>query len=321
MLGHGIAPKYGDQMRAFVGVTDWSWYQFLAARPSLTEVNFWRPSGRGFGAIGTGEPFLFKTHSPHNRLVGAGFLSGAARLRLSEAWEYFGESNGVASLEEMRQVIGRYRKQEVGAGEDPEIGCILLRDVNFVGREMALAPPHDFASNIVMGKKYDLGSPEGSHIEEALAQLLVASGLPAGVVGPVFGDPRLSPTRVGQRAFKLLLLDAYQRRCGITGARITPTLDAAHIRPVGGSEGGQNTLSNGLLLRSDVHRMFDRGYLGLDPARRTIHVSPRLRADYGNGEEFYKRVGEPLMTMPDRRADRPDRDALEWHMDVKFLVK
>ena len=60
-------------MRAFVAVTDGDWYQYLAARPELTEVNFWRPGGHGrFRALAIGEPFFFKTHHPHNRVV-AGF--------------------------------------------------------------------------------------------------------------------------------------------------------------------------------------------------------------------------------------------------------
>ena len=61
-------------------------------------------------ALAPGEPFFFKTHNPHNRLVGGGFFSDSARLRVSEAWEFFSEANGVASVEEMRARIGRYRR-------------------------------------------------------------------------------------------------------------------------------------------------------------------------------------------------------------------
>ena len=54
----------------------------------MTEVNFWQPSGaREFRVLAPGEPFFFKTHYPHNRLVGGGFFSDSARLRVSEAWE------------------------------------------------------------------------------------------------------------------------------------------------------------------------------------------------------------------------------------------
>src|SRR5262249_3551563 len=46
-------------VRAYVGVTDESWYQFLAARPQVTEVNFWQPTGaRAFRVLAPGEPFF-----------------------------------------------------------------------------------------------------------------------------------------------------------------------------------------------------------------------------------------------------------------------
>ena len=297
-----------------MGVTDSSWYQFLRARPDLTEVNFWRPSGQGFGALTSGEPFLFKTHRPNDRLVGGGFLSGSTKLRLSEAWDFFGEANGVPSLEAMRAVIGRYRARALEPHEDPDIGCILLRDAFFVDNGGSAAPPPDFASNIVSGKSYIL--TPGSYLEQVLESLLLLSQTPTLVPGPVFGDPRLVAPRLGQQAFKAVVLTAYQRRCAITGAKIQPTLQAAHIRPVACD--GQNRVDNGLLLRSDIHTLFDRGYIGVDPKRR-LRVSPRLRSDFGNGEEFYSKEGESLAVMPARVADRPSAEFLEWQMDSVFL--
>ena len=106
--------------------------------------------------------------------------------------------------------------------------------------------------------------------------------------GPVFGDPRLAPYRLGQGSFKAVILDAYHRRCAISGTHIPPVLEAAHIRPV--AKGGEHRLDNGLLLRSDIHTLFDRGYLGVDPSYR-LHVSPRLRADFSNGDQFTPRQG------------------------------
>lgn len=303
-------------MRTFVGVTDWDWYQFLRVRPDLNEVNFWRPSGLGFRALSTGEPFLFKTHQPHNALVGGGFLSSSTALRLSEAWRFFGESNGAATIDEMRAAIAGYRRRPLAPEEDPEIGCVLLRDVFFVPPDLAVPAPSDFAGNIVVGKTYDLA--ESSYLESALEMLLAGAAVVSEVPGAVFGDPRLSPRRLGQRAFKALVMTAYGRRCAITGGRIGPVLEAAHIRPV--SDQGENRLDNGLLLRSDVHTLFDAGYLGIDPAHRTLQVSPRIRADFGNGDEFYARQGQPLVIVPQKRLDRPGRDFLEWHMDEKFLA-
>lgn len=306
-------------MRAYVAVTDDGWYRFLRARPEISEVNFWQPTARGsFSAITTGEPFLFKTHRPDNMLVGGGFLSGWAPLRVSTAWELFGHGNGVGSLEEMRDRISRYRKQRIGPNDDPEIGCILLRDVAFAAETDIVPAPEDFARNIVRGKGYDLAEAAGSPIERALRALLVAtdpSGQTGVVPGPAFGDPRPVTPRVGQQAFKALVTTAYHDRCAVTGAKIRPVLQAAHIRPVAAA--GEHRVDNGLLLRSDVHIMFDQGYLSVSPAKYELQVSPRIRSMFNNGEEFYARAGSRI-ELPDHKRLRPAADALEWHMDHVF---
>jgi len=62
-------------MKFYVGITDLSWYSYLADQKP-DEVNFWRPSGLDtFRAVEPGEPFLFKLHSPRNFIVGGGFFS------------------------------------------------------------------------------------------------------------------------------------------------------------------------------------------------------------------------------------------------------
>ena len=324
-------------MKAWLGVTDWDWYAHLRTI-GATEVNFWQPTGvRRFSAIEPGAPFLFKSHYSRrnptsNRIIGAGFLSGWARLPLSTAWDFFSEANGCATLKEMRQRIGKYRRLEVSPAEDPEIGCIMLRDVRFFAPEKAPPAPDTWSANIVQGRTYEFDTPEGSYLESVLVALssrpshsLSASTradlswAEVAVPGPVFEGTRQVPVRVGQRAFKALVQEAYGRKCAVTGDRIVPVLEAAHIRPV--TQQGENRIDNGLLLRSDVHTLFDRGYLAIHPERRTLLVSPRLRSQWGNGEEFYARAAtQASITEPNRKQDRPSREFLMWHADSVFLA-
>ena len=308
-------------MLAYVGVTDGDWYRFLAARPHITEVNFWQPGGgRGFRVLSPGEPFFFKTHYPHNRVVGGGFFSDSVPLKVSEAWELFGESNGVASITEMRSRIGHYRKTAIGPAEDPVIGCLFVRDVRFFPADLTADPPPEFARNIVQGKSYDLArSAVAPYFGELMQRILgVAVELDLGESwhrpGPMMGDPRLAPYRLGQRSFQAVVLGAYQRRCAITGTHISPVLQAAHIRPV--ASGGEHRLDNGVLLRSDVHTLFDRGYLGVDRSYRLV-VSRRLREDFSNGDRYYAIAGQ-VIGLPERRIDRPRPEFLEWHLDEVF---
>lgn len=308
-------------MHGYVGVTDDQWYHFLASRPEISVVNFWRPSGRGtFQAIAVGEPFFFKTHHPHNRVVGGGFFDGFASLRVSEAWKWYGFANGVDSLEKMRARIAHYRRTPIDPGDDPEIGCRFVRNVTFFPDNLVFQPPPEFASNIVQGKSYDLSTQQVSGYFADLMQLVLGReievdlGQPWHAAGPVFGDPRLAPYRISQQSFQAVVLSAYHGCCAITGSKIRPALQAAHIRPV--TVGGENRLDNGLLLRSDVHTMFDRGYLAVDPSYR-LQVSPRLRDDFGNGEQFYAQAGQ-VIALPARTVDRPKHDFLKWHLGEVF---
>jgi HNH endonuclease len=310
-------------VRAYVGVTDGDWYRYLAAR-ATDEVNFWRPGGgNAFRALAIGEPFFFKSHyQDGNRVVGGGFYSGFAALRLSEAWQFFGEANGAASVGEMRQRIGRYRRSPLEPGEDPVIGCVFVRDVVFFDPEPEPAPP-GWAANIVQGAGFDTEDLAVRPYFDILLSRVLGATVEVDSSGwhrpgPVYGDPRLVPQRLGQRAFQGVVLNAYGYRCAVTGDRIRPVLQAAHIRPL--PRGGEHRLDNGLLLRSDVHTLFDRGYLGVDTSHRLV-VSPRLRHEFGNGEEFYARAAsrEPI-AVPAKRADRPNREFLEWHMDEVFLA-
>lgn len=318
-------------MKAYVGVTDRAWAEFLAQRPHLGEINFWRPSSNQvFKRIGLGDLFLFKTRYPHNRIVGGAVFSGFTRAPLSEAWAAFGEGNGRSSLEELREALNRYRVKEgnpaIRVGEDPMIGCVMLRDPVFFDGQ-TFAPPSDFASNLVQGKGYDdvTGSVHAEYFAPIADRVLSGGGDTLleedpddsetwAHHGPTRGPFRPVRQRFGQEAFKLALLDAYQGRCAVTGRDVQPTLEAAHIHPV--AEGGLHRLDNGLLLRADLHKLFDSGYVTITP-KLTVQVSPSLYKHSPAAEEYTSLEGGSV-SVPQRRADRPHRDALAWHMEKVF---
>ncbi len=121
--------------------------------------------------------------------------------------------------------------------------------------------------------------------------------------------------RLGQAAFRALILAAYGRRCSVTGERTLPVLEAAHIRRY--SSSGDHSLKNGLLLRSDLHRLFDGGYIGIDPQRDCIMVSARIREEFENGRDYYALQGMPLHRPLDPR-DGPGRENLLYHAENIF---
>jgi len=310
-------------MQAYVGITDYEWYQLLASRPQLDELNFWQPGGsRIFRALQPGELFLFKLHAPRHSLVGGGFFAHATRLPVSLAWEAFGEANGATSLAEMRTRIEKYRKAPAQPHEDYTIGCILLEQPFFLPEELWIPPPPDWHPNIVQGKTYDLRAEAGralwDQVEAALRARGTAETWPAEwrePDQPRYGEPTLVRPRLGQGSFRILVTDAYERRCAVTGERVLPVLEAAHIRPY--ASGGEHRVDNGLLLRSDLHTLFDRGYLTVTPTL-DLEVSRRIREDFENGRHYYALHGEPVRA-PAEPGERPSAEFLRWHNEEAFL--
>jgi putative restriction endonuclease len=299
----------------FVGVTDQDWFDFLSIR-QVEEVNFWAPSGRtNFRALRPGELFLFKLHSPNNFIVGGGVFSHASRLPLSIAWEAFGEKNGVASSSEMRRRIGRYRT-DADPRIDPTIGCRILTRPFFWPRELWIPVPASWSSNIVVGRGYSTDEADGAYLwREVIARSNFAEAAVVGSASGRYGSPVLVRPRLGQGAFRVLVTDAYDRRCAVSGERTLPILDAAHIRAY--ADGGEHEGSNGILLRTDIHKLFDLGYATVDEDSRFV-VSGRLKADFDNGKHYYDLHGSHLRP-PVLPNTMPSPDTLRWHRENRFL--
>src|SRR5580704_17643107 len=71
--------------------------------------------------------------------------------------------------------------------------------------------------------------------------------------------PSSDSTTAWATGVRVSVTSLYQHRCAVTGERTLPILDAAHIRPY--EEGGEHDVTNGLLFRTDIHRLFDKGYV------------------------------------------------------------
>jgi putative restriction endonuclease len=312
-------------MKLYVGVTDYDWFRLNASRSKLEEVNFWKPSvGSSFKALTTGEPFLFKLHSPRNFIVGGGFFAKFLQLPISLAWEAFGESNGAHSLKEVRERIGKYRRVSIGMSEDPQIGCVILVEPFFFDEPEWIKAPVDFALNTVQGKGYDLETGSGYKLWQAVSARLATRTVPVVESGPAtlaavessrYGKPVIVEPRLGQGAFRVLVTEAYRRRCAITRERTLPVLESAHIHPY--ANGGRHELPNGILLRSDLHRLFDHGYITIDPDDRCVVVSKRIREEFMNGKDYYQLQGKPI-EIPTEATAAPSRDNLLFHAQHVF---
>lgn len=306
-------------MNAYIAVTDQEWFDFLSAQQSVDEVNFWQPNpwGGRFRVLRRGEPLLFKLKSPANAIAGGGFFEHYTELPLSLAWDAFGIKNGAATRQAAWDRIARLRGGRPPWYEDFTIGCIILVEPFVLPQDLWIPQPNDFGANIVRGKRYDLSTEYGRWLWEEIVARVSARrlhgeqhtlSLPGGY------DEGIGRRRIGQGAFRVLVTDAYGRRCAVTQERALPALEAAHIRPY--HELAVHDVRNGLLLRSDLHRMFDAGYLTVTPELR-VEASPRMREDFNDGENYVKLHGSEIV-VPDQAELRPDPGSLRWHNENRF---
>jgi putative restriction endonuclease len=306
-----------------VAVTDSGWYEFLAKR-NLAEVNFWTPSDRRRFSAPEFSPFFFKLKAPHRAIAGFGYFATWSSLPAWLAWECFGEGNGCETLDalEGRLAAIRARIGYVPPRPVASIGCILLVQPVFFRRDAWIPQPSDWHDRTVSSTSYDLTSGEGKRIwEQCLERAQVTLPLPAqlpqvaGPASPRYGAPQIIVPRLGQGTFRLSVTDAYDRACAITSEHSLPALEAAHIRSY--AREVPHEVSNGILLRADLHRLFDKGYVTVTPGHR-LEVSRRLKADYSNGRSYYPLNGQ-LLRLPAAAKDRPAVEFLSWHNENVYL--
>ena len=302
-------------IKLVIALTDGDWFEVLRHETDLREVNFWAPSARNFRALQPGELFLFKLRSPKDFIVGGGIFAHANTLPCSLAWEAFKEANGARSPQEMRTRIARLRRADPVDRTDFKIGCRILTQPFFFDEPDWIPVPASWSPTIVSFKTYNTDEPDGMALWEAINDRL--SGFQfVGVAEQQarFGEPYRIRPRLGQGAFRILVTDIYQRRCAVTRERTLPALEAAHIRPY--ADGGPHETRNGMLLRRDIHSLFDAGYVTVTPNLH-FEVSQRIKEEFENGRDYYALHGRKIC-VPREAAQMPDPLVLNWHNENCF---
>ena len=307
-----------------IAVTNYDWYDFLLSqRRSWDEVNFWTPSAHFTFRAPEFSPFLFKLKAPHNAICGFGYFARYSALPEWLAWECFGQANGCESFEVMHARLESIRHGFRYAETEgiQQIGCIIVVNVTLFQKTEWIPQPRDWPPRNLRPMRYDLAVGEGARVwTECLARVqpdreLRVAESETGIALPRYGSPVLIRPRLGQGAFRVSVTEAYKRACAITQEHSLPALEAAHIRPF--AKEGPHEVRNGLLLRADLHRLFEQGYLTVTPDY-TLEVSDRLRHDYHNGRSYYPLRGTRI-SMPGLEAERPTRALLAWHNQHVFL--
>lgn len=249
-------------------------------------------------------------------------------MPLLTAWEYFGDKNGCKDLGSFVNLIMTYRRKN-GLSQDsnPIMGAIAITKPVFFSDSDFLEVPSNWKSSIVSGKVYKSTDREANRlwnqVEEVLSNyqnryvdLADFSSRESTLRDPGTGYNSNFTTnvRMGQASFRISVLKAYGC-CAFTGEKIIPTLEAAHIRSY--AEYGPHEVPNGLLLRADIHKLFDHGYLTITHDHR-IEVSLRIREESPNAAQYLSLHGQKIFRLPALKEDYPHKDYIDWHNQSRF---
>jgi hypothetical protein len=113
--------------------------------------------------------------------------------------------------------------------------------------------------------------------------------------------------RQGQAQFRQNLIKAYGGECAVTKTNAGEALEAAHIKPYKGKH--TNKVSNGLLLRADIHTLFDRDLIAIHPQTKEIKIAPQLQGT------IYQQLDGVQLKKTSNPDEEPDENALQWRYD------
>lgn len=287
----------------FVGVTDHDWFQFCSNQGELEQVNFWQPSTKRFKVLEDGGIFFFKRKSPIGKIAGFGKFAFSGNATIGDCWDAYGVSNGVATCEEFVEKIRKYRRSP-GINRFSVIGVKVLLNPIFLKEDDWFDPPTDWSANIVSGKSYDYASDQGAYLFKKYSQLTsnysirdeFRGGLAEDQHSYYWGGP--TKIRMRQQDFRIAVMDAYDGKCAVTGSGVLEILEAAHIKAY--SLSLDHSPSNGILLRKDIHALFDAGLLSFSQSGEVI-ISADFLSRYPDESEVISLHGKQISFPKDKR--------------------
>ena len=200
--------------------------------------------------------------------------------------------------------------------QDYEVGRIMIAQPVFFDRDDWLADHADWHLRIQGGKTIDVSRGDGQRI---FAECLEHTARLRPGAEPLvhelrrYGAPQNVQPRLGQGTFRIAVTSAYGACAALGRAR---AVRAPRPHTCAPTPTVARALSNGLLLRADIHRLYDAGYVTVTPDHR-FRVSHDLADDFHNGREYERFAGRAI-TVPRAPIDQPNPELLDWHAAEVF---
>lgn len=287
-----------------ISPTDNDWFQFLKTSNFNSFINFWTPTLWNIQKLTVGERWYFLLKSPIRQLGGFGEFHEYKNLTALEAWKEFGCRNGCISKNQFISKIQLYidKNSENFGGEsininNYRIGCIILNNCQFWDEEKFQRPSNyniEFPNQVVKFKYFNQYDPFTSFTDQTDDFNLINE--------PREQYRKETNRRRGQSEFKGKILKAYKNKCCITGENCPELLDAVHLQAY--LSYASHHTQNGILLRVDLHRLFDSGLLFID-GNYIIHISSIIK------NTWYQQFHNTKIYIPENVKFHPSKKALE----------
>jgi putative restriction endonuclease len=285
-----------------IAPTDENWFAFLKNSQFNSFINFWTPTTWNVKNLKSGDKWYFLLKSPIRKIGGYGEFVEYKNMTPQAAWKEYGLRNGCNSKLDLTVKIQKYidrnskkhSKKNINI-DNYEIGCIVLKNCVFWDSDSYIDPTNfniSIAKQVVTRKYFKQYDPFTiKDIDDFF----------------LLDEPREVyklevNQRKGQGIFKGLILKAYNNKCCISDETCPELLEAAHIQHYLNQQ--SNHIQNGILLRVDLHRLFDNNLLYIDNGY-IVRISPLVNTPH------YKKYNGRKISLPNNMDDHPSLTALE----------
>ncbi|MCR5537027.1 MAG: HNH endonuclease [Succinivibrio sp.] len=320
-----MALKFSPQNVMFIRVTN-QWYQMVKASYIATgssRLNIWYNYSQAaeFEKISKkvkpGELVLFTLQaiSGDMYVVGGGYLLDRQVLTQKEAWQLYGVKNGARTLDEFSEFL---KAQDIKTDNIPSV---VVSSCFIYSRADCLLIPSEFAAGFKskLCGELNTDNPIGMYLckiaqERRFPQLQNGRSENDWPGIYVMAAQRNNARLVAN--FNARLLKAYDFTCAISGCKVNAALEVAHIKTF--FDENFHTSDNGIVMRSDLHSLFSRGYITAyykTPKQVVIKVSSCLKEQ---GDDYYLNFDGKPLRLPEDKSFWPNPKYLEWHMRVRF---
>ncbi len=272
-----------------IAVTNRDWFDYQCSHDFIDEINFWTPSQNCPRRISPGDYFVFKLAGHGDYIGGYGTFVEYKYQSLDDAWNEFGRKNGADTKDEFVKILTSF-----DSNDGVHCGSVVLKNVVFFDSFVNRLSAGIFEKPAQLFAYSERLFPFSAPLTTQNAFTLVKSTLTK-------KKTQSRTIRDGQAAFHTAVSKAYQSKCCVTGEITPELLQAAHIQDYINKD--SHHIQNGLLLRVDIHKLFDSGLLYIDQ-KYQVHISPIVKST------VYKQYEGRTISLPKDKFEWPSLDAL-----------